>query len=68
MGSSLSDYHQFDARKHDAQKEHGSFGVLPVDLDEGAPQLDDVKRAITEAVGDVWHAIYSSRGATARKA
>lgn len=38
----LSNYHQFDARNHKAQKEYGSFVLLPVDLDEGAPQLDDV--------------------------
>ncbi|MDC1029650.1 hypothetical protein OAR30_03560, partial [Euryarchaeota archaeon] len=35
----LSNYHQFDARNHKAQKEYGSFVLLPVDLDEGAPQL-----------------------------
>ena len=63
----FSDHNQFDARKHEAQKKHGSFGVLTVDLDEGAPQLDDVKRAITEALGDVYHSIYSSRGATREK-
>ena len=63
----LSNYHQFDARNHKAQKEYGSFVLLPVDLDEGAPQLDDVKRAVTEALGDVWHAIYSSRSATREK-
>ena len=63
----LSNYHQFDARNHKAQKEYGSFVLLPVDLDEGAPQLDDVKRAVTEALGDVWHVIYSSRSATREK-
>ena len=63
----FSDYNKFDARDHGVQTERGSFGVLPVDLDEGAPQLDDVKRAITEALGDVWYVIYSSRGATVEK-
>jgi len=63
----FSNYHQFDARNHKAQKEYGSFVLLPVDLDEGAPQLDDVKRAVTEALGDVWHVIYSSRSATREK-
>ena len=63
----FSDYNKFDARDYGVQTERGSFGVLPVDLDEGAPQLDDVKRAITEALGDVWYVIYSSRGATVEK-
>jgi hypothetical protein len=34
----FSNYHQFDARKHHAQRERSSFVVLPIDLNEGAPR------------------------------
>ena len=59
-----SSYRAYDGRKHAAQREHGSFHYLAIDIDEGSPSLTDVKRAVSAATGDAMAMIYSSSGAS----
>ena len=60
-----SDYVSHDARSHDAQREHGNFHVLAVDIDKGGPDLSKVLDAtlaiVTEQTSFV---VYSSSSAT----
>lgn len=49
-----------DARRHAAQREHGHFPLLPVDVDKGNHEPDVLTRAVREFFGDVCTAIYST--------
>jgi len=55
-----STHHDFDAREHSAQRERGSFVALCGDIDSGDHELDAVKAAVAELVGDAAWLIYSS--------
>jgi hypothetical protein len=62
IGSSYVDH---DARSHEAQKENGTFHVLPVDIDKGAVPLSKVESATKSIVGEqTSFIIYSSSSAT----
>jgi hypothetical protein len=63
IGSSYVDH---DARSHDAQRENGTYHVLPVDIDKGFPSLKQVIDATEAVIGDgVSFIVYSSSSATA---
>lgn len=59
-----STYRAHDARAHEAQREHGAFRALAIDVDRGNPSLEDVQEAVQAVCGDVGVLIYSSSGAT----
>lgn len=59
-----STYHSHDARSHDAQRQHGQFHMLCIDVDEGNPSKDDVTQAVANTLGRVAMIIYSSSSAT----
>lgn len=60
-----SSYVAHDARSHDAQKENGTYHVLPVDIDKGHPTRDQVIAATEAILGDhVSFIVYSSSSAT----
>ena len=58
-----SNYVRHDGRKHDAQRENGSFYLLAIDVDSGNPSLNDVSQAVIGVLGNASHIIYSSSGA-----
>lgn len=53
-------HHDYDAREHAAQREHGSFVALTGDIDSGDHALDAVKAAVLDFIGEAPWAIYSS--------
>ena len=59
-----SSYRAFDGRKHSAQREHGLFHYLALDIDEGSPSLVDLKDAVKRTTADATALIYSSSGAS----
>ncbi len=59
-----STYRAHDGRAHEAQREHGAFRALAIDVDRGNPSLDDVQEAVQAICGDVSILIYSSSGAS----
>ena len=59
-----SSYRAHDGRKHSAQREHGEFHYLALDIDEGSPSLVELKDAVKRATGDATALIYSSSGAS----
>ena len=59
-----SSYCQADARSHDAQRHHGLFWWLALDVDKNNLSLSDVLDALTSVVGDCRRVIYSSRSST----
>lgn len=59
-----STYRKHDGRKHAAQREHGEYWMLAVDIDKGSPSLTDVKEAINTVTVDAAALIYSSSGAS----
>jgi hypothetical protein len=59
-----STYRAHDGRAHEAQREHGVFRALAIDVDRGNPSLDDVQEAVQAVCGDVSILIYSSSGAS----
>ena len=59
-----SSYRAFDGRKHSAQREHGLFHYLALDIDEGSPSLVDLKDAVRRVTGNAVAMIYSSSGAS----
>lgn len=60
-----SDYVAHDARSHAAQRQNGSFHVLPADIDKGGPSLDQVISASRKVAGDgASFIVYSSSSAT----
>lgn len=60
-----STYRAHDGRAHEAQREHGTFRALAIDIDRGNPSLEDVQEAVQAVCGDVGMLIYSSSGASA---
>ena len=60
-----STYRGHDGRSHEAQREHGSFRALAIDIDRGNPSIDDVHDAVKAICGDAGLLIYSSSGASA---
>lgn len=59
-----STYRGHDGRAHEAQREHGTFRALAIDIDRGNPSIDDVQDAVRAVCGDVGMLIYSSSGAS----
>ena len=59
-----SSYRAHDGRKHSAQREHGEFHYLALDIDEGSPSLVELKDAVKRATADATALIYSSSGAS----
>jgi hypothetical protein len=59
-----STYREHDGRSHDAQREHGAYRMLALDIDRGNPSLDDVLAAVEAVCGPVSLLAYSSSGAT----
>jgi hypothetical protein len=59
-----STYREHDGRSHDAQREHGAYRMLAIDIDRGNPSLDDVLAAVEAVCGPVSMLAYSSSGAT----
>ena len=53
-------YHEYDAREHAAQREHGSFVALTGDIDGGNHGLEAIKAAVMDLAGDAAWLIYSS--------
>jgi len=59
-----SSYCRFDARVHEAQRQHGSYVALAGDIDTGNVPMEQVQAVVSEFVGDhVAILIYSSSGA-----
>lgn len=52
-----------DARSHAAQREHGRFPLLMVDIDKGNHNASELTAAVTSFFGDVRHAVYSTASA-----
>lgn len=57
-------YTDTDARSHDAQRAHGTFRWLTLDVDENNLDLAEIDGALSEVIGDASRLIYSSRGAS----
>jgi len=60
-----STYCAADARCHDAQRTHGVFHWLALDVDQNNLDLADIEMALSKVIGDAGRLIYSSRSATA---
>jgi hypothetical protein len=58
-----SDYLAHDAREHEAQRQHGQFWAIPLDLDDNSPPLAVVGNALRRVMGNTAHVIFSSRSA-----
>jgi hypothetical protein len=60
-----SSYHQYDARSHEAQRTHGHYSLLCVDIDQGNPSLEQVSATVDQAIGEQnWRVIYSTASST----
>ena len=60
-----SSYCHFDARSHEAQRQHGRYVALTGDIDTGNVLIEQVQAVVSEFVGNhVATLIYSSSGAT----
>jgi hypothetical protein len=59
-----STYHDHDARTAEAQFNHGNFGWLPIDIDDGNLDLSEVKEAICGLLPGISVIIYSTRSST----
>jgi hypothetical protein len=55
-----STYHEYDARAHKAQREHGTFVSLTADIDSGNHPLKQVQSIIAGVCRDAAWLIYSS--------
>lgn len=55
-----SAYHEYDARSHKAQREHGSFVTLAADIDKGNHPLKTVQSIVTGVCRDAAWLIYAS--------
>jgi hypothetical protein len=62
-----STYRGNDGRAHQAQREHGVFMMLAIDVDQGNPSKADVIQAVRDVLGKVSMLVYSSSGATPDK-
>lgn len=52
-----------DARSHAAQRTHGRFPLLMVDIDKGDHDMSDLTQAVSSFAGDVRYGIYSTASA-----
>lgn len=59
-----STYTAADARNHEAQRTHGVFRWLTLDVDENNLSLDEIDATLGEVIGDAGRLIYSTRSAT----
>lgn len=59
-----STYVEHDGRNHAAQRRHGNYVMLPIDIDSGSPEAHVVEDAIEARVGPVQTYLYSSASAT----
>lgn len=59
-----STYSEFDARDHEAQRTHGTFPWLTLDVDENNLALSDVADALGAVLGPCRFLIYSTSSAT----
>lgn len=59
-----STYNAYDARAHEAQRAHGQYHWMCIDIDKGDPSMADVSAIVGMALGNVWHLIYSTRSST----
>ena len=59
-----SDYQAHDAREHEAQRSHGRFWWLPLDVDENNLPMADIQSALISVAGDGARMIYSTRSST----
>lgn len=60
-----STYRKFDGRSHDAQRQHGEYYMLAIDVDEGNQELNHIIACLEAICGSVAMIAYSSSGATA---
>jgi len=58
-----SDYRAHDGRDHEAQRQHGQFWAMTLDLDENNLAMADIQAALISVAGDAGRLIYSSRSA-----
>lgn len=56
-----SDYRAGDGRKHAAQREHGEFWFIPLDVDVNNLTLQEIQGTLASVLGEVSHLIYSTR-------
>lgn len=59
-----STYTAHDARSHEAQRQHGEFWFLPLDVDVNNLAREDIDAALASVLGDVSRLIYSTRSST----
>jgi len=60
-----SSYCAEDARSHEAQRAHGQFWFLPIDIDQSNLALADVHDSVKAVIGDVAALACSTSSATA---
>ena len=58
-----SDYRAHDGRDHEAQRQHGHFWAMPLDVDENNLAMADIQAALISVAGDAGRLIYSTRSA-----
>ena len=58
-----SDYRAHDGRDHEAQRQHGQFWAMPLDVDENNLAMADIQAALISVAGDAGRLIYSTRSA-----
>ena len=58
-----SSYREHNARSHEAQREHGAFHGMCLDIDRGNPSKQDIKAAVAAIIGECPMIIYTSSGA-----
>jgi len=57
-------YHQSDGRAHEVQREHGTYYLSAIDIDNGSPSLGQVIAAVESVYGKVSFIVYSSSSAS----
>jgi len=58
-----SSYKEHDGRCHQAQKEHGKYHMLAIDVDDGNHSIDFVLGSVEAIIGDCYMVAYSSSSA-----
>jgi hypothetical protein len=59
-----STYAANDARSHEAQRQHGEFWFLPLDVDVNNLARKDIEAALASVLGNVSRLIYTTRSST----
>ena len=59
-----SSYRAHDARQHDAQRLHGEFHMLVLDIDQGNLPLVTVRDLLQKSIGPVAYLIYATKSAS----